>query len=649
MKKLLLTLSSVLVVAIAFSQQNVSVSNEALKGRLKNFPSQDGTPYANPLMVTHVLPQHQSNGGLRSLTEVKFSSSHNGFMLLVSQSQCLTVNTDLKLINFTQRAPESIVQANGGGTNATGIITNSWSVNDGATWDTDNVVIPVQGASHCRYPSGGIYNPPGNTNPLEAYSVVGGPCTDDVNWIQYYYGSAKLDGSNGDQQFYDNQNGNSFQQMPRLSFTTCGNLAFVLGSTIDFNPTPLFTDFPGAVINRGVFNTVTNKFDWTQIPVHVPLALDQTGTQEFENLGNLAFNDDGSIGYFVILGVDSANPVGYYPIIFRSTDFGLTWVEQSFFDFRNIAVWDSALYLPTHGSTSKKPLFSWTDGIDAVVDNNGLLHLICTIYSASSDDIDSLGYSYTFPKPLIFDVHQVGDVWDAYFIDSVLTLNGTSIIWTSTTAPFTVGVDARIQAATSPDRTKIFTIWADTDPQWGLTTNDLPDLKGMGVDWSSGVPTNTGVINFTANTDYLQVNFWHYVSDRAFDAGGGMFTVPVTISQSRDGQSVMDNVMDHYYVNDVTFPFTVGVPPVNNVSFSVDQNYPNPFSDQTQIKVTLARPSDVNLRITNILGQEVANKNFNFSGGSHNIHLSKSNFSSGVYNFTVTADGKQISKTMIIQ
>src|SRR5438093_8699154 len=112
MKKLLLTLSALLIVAIAFSQQNTSIKNEAQNCRLKYLPSQDGTPYSNPLMVTHVLPPHQNNGGLRTLNEVKFSSSHNGFMLLVSESQCLTANTDLKLINFTQRAPESIVQAN---------------------------------------------------------------------------------------------------------------------------------------------------------------------------------------------------------------------------------------------------------------------------------------------------------------------------------------------------------------------------------------------------------------------------------------------------------------------------------------------------------------------------------------------------------
>jgi hypothetical protein len=242
-------------------------------------------------------------------------------------------------------------------------------------------------------------------------------------------------------------------------------------------------------------------------------------------------------------------------------------------------------------------------------------------------------------------VHQIGDVWDAYFLDSLIAENGTSGLWNSTTA---IGVDARIQAAVSPDRTKICAVWADTDPLLS-NINDYPDLKGIGVDWASGIPESAGPVNFTAYTDYTYLNSWHYVSDQAVDAGGGLFTVPVTISLSRDQSYSMDAVMDHYYVNDVTFPFTVGVPPVNNVSFTVDQNYPNPFSDQTQIRVTLEKASDVNLKITNILGQEVANENFSFSVGSHNIHLNRGNFTSGVYNFTVTADGKQISKTMIIE
>jgi len=657
MKKLLLTLSSVLIVAFAFSQQKKCMKSEAQTWQLKYLALQDGTPSANPLMITHVLPQHQNGDGLRTLTEVKFSSSHNGFMLLVSQSQCLTANTDLKLINFTQRAPESIVQANGGSTAATGIITHSFSTNDGATWDTDHVVMSLQGSEHCRYPSGGIFNPQGNTNPLAAYEVLAGPCTDDNNWISNFYGSLRLDGTNNDQQFYPDQNGNVYEQMPRLSFTVCGDMAFVLGSDIDFNAAPLFTDFPGGVINRGVFNGSTNKFDWTQTLVHVPLALDPNGTQILGGtLGNLAFSDDGQIGYFIIIGVDSLNPVGMYPIIFKSTDFGVTWTEQSFYDFRNIAAWsDFPQYLVPTTYGEFRPYFSADDGFDAVVDHDGLLHLIGTIYSGYTDNPDSLAnfWGGGTLKPLIFDVHQVGDVWDAYFIDSLVDGRvgdpHASVQWYSSSAGGAVAVDARIQASTSPDRTKIFTIWADTDPQLGLSTNDLPDLKGIGVDWTGGTPVTAGVINFTVNTDYTEVNYWHYVSDHALDAGGGMFTVPVTISNSRDFSYDMDQIMDHFYVNDITFPFTVGIPPVNNVSFTVDQNYPNPFTDYTQIKVTLEKASDVNLKITNILGQEVANKNFSFAGGSHNIHLTKGNFTSGVYNFTVTANGKQISKTMIIE
>lgn len=647
MKRSLLTLITLTFAIVAFGQQNIPVRNEASACRLKFEPQQDGTPYSNPLMVTHVLPPKHVDGGLRTLNEVKFSSSHNGFGLIVSESQCLTANTDLKLINFTQRAPESIVQANGGATNATGIITNSFSTDNGATWDTNNVVMSLQGSdNHCRYPSGGIYNPAGNTDPLQAYAVVGGPATNDDaanGWVKYYYGSMRLDETNNDQQFYNNQNGNTFQEMSRLSFTTCGDKAFVLGSNYDYNTSQVVVGYQGGVINRGVFNGTSNNFDWTQINVHVPLAYDQTGAQQFANLGNLAFNDDGSVGYFVIIGVDSLNPIGYFPIVFKSLDFGQTWSQQSFYDFRDIPTWNNFL-IPTIDGGEAKPFFSSTDGFDAVVDHNGNLHLIGSIYSAYADGADSLGFIYT-TRAQLFDVFQSGDVWEATYIDSIAASNGTSLVWTSVTGP--VGVDARVQAATSPDRTKIFVIWADTDPTLS-DLNDYPDIMGMGIDVDN-TANNTAVINFTGGTEFTFLNSWHYVSDRAFDDGGGMFSVPVTISLSNDQQNTLDNQMDHYYVSDVTFPFVTGVPSVSNAAFTVDQNYPNPFSDQTKIKVTLDKALTVNLKITNILGQEVGNKDFSFSAGDHFMSMSKGDLGSGVYNFTVTADGKQVSKTMIIQ
>ncbi len=83
-------------------------------------------------------------------------------------------------------------------------------------------------------------------------------------------------------------------------------------------------------------------------------------------------------------------------------------------------------------------------------------------------------------------------------------------------------------------------------------------------------------------------------------------------------------------------------------NFYMDQNYPNPFNPSTQIKFGIIESANVDLRIYDVLGKEVAvliNNEF-MSSGSYIVKFNASKLASGNYIYTITTGEKSISKKM---
>lgn len=90
--------------------------------------------------------------------------------------------------------------------------------------------------------------------------------------------------------------------------------------------------------------------------------------------------------------------------------------------------------------------------------------------------------------------------------------------------------------------------------------------------------------------------------------------------------------------------------------FSLAQNYPNPFNPETNINFSIPSNGFVNMKIFNILGQEVNTLvNNNLSAGTYNVKFNGVNLMSGVYyckiEFT-SLEGKffsDIKKLMLVK
>ena len=83
--------------------------------------------------------------------------------------------------------------------------------------------------------------------------------------------------------------------------------------------------------------------------------------------------------------------------------------------------------------------------------------------------------------------------------------------------------------------------------------------------------------------------------------------------------------------------------------FELSQNYPNPFNPVTTIKFSLAQSGNVNLKIYNLLGEEVATLLNSFlDAGFHTVDFDASEFNSGFYIYKLTAGNSALVRKMMI-
>ena len=84
--------------------------------------------------------------------------------------------------------------------------------------------------------------------------------------------------------------------------------------------------------------------------------------------------------------------------------------------------------------------------------------------------------------------------------------------------------------------------------------------------------------------------------------------------------------------------------------FSLEQNYPNPFNPSTTIKFNTNEMSDINLRVFNILGQEVMTvfEGERLGPGEYEVRLNSTDFISGIYFYELMVNGKSVTKKMTV-
>ncbi|OFZ06659.1 MAG: hypothetical protein A2338_00890 [Bacteroidetes bacterium RIFOXYB12_FULL_41_6] len=97
-------------------------------------------------------------------------------------------------------------------------------------------------------------------------------------------------------------------------------------------------------------------------------------------------------------------------------------------------------------------------------------------------------------------------------------------------------------------------------------------------------------------------------------------------------------------------PLQVNVNETVGQAFEITQNFPNPFSGQTYVEVSLNIASNVSLEVYTLTGQKVVANSYGLKSiGNHTLKIDGSQLTTGVYFYTVTAGQNKVTHKMMVE
>lgn len=615
-----------------------------------------------------------------------FSNSLNIYGLTINASKPLQYNNDINTVAFIHRRPINYV---GAPTNNTGVIISMISANQGTTWDS--TCLYSDATYPGRYPQGGIYNPPGNTNINNAYVLACGPTIDGgSSWSGSYFASKKLDAFDnlasqtaGAQQYFSttgpfgpNVYSNDWP-VYGFSSTDDGKVRAMGQLCPDPDVAPI--DARGAVIQSGTFNA--GIFDWKTDSIVPPVVIKSDGYLQMNQSAYMAWNESGTIGYVVFIGSKTGATLsnkGWQPIVYKTTNSGTSWSLLNSIDFNAPAY---ATVLNRLDGTNaipglKIPFFNTFEGLDCTVDANNKLHIAGVIATTASDDNDSLAYTpgydveeYTWAHtpgkhPYLYDFMTDGTGWSFITVDS---LTSEAPAATSGYPGFAenpwdddagkVTSDSRIQLSRSADGQFIIYTWAESDPAFtngAKFWNNIPNVKARIYDVANST-LHLSDINVTkpaVNSNPLVANraMFHFTSPTAMSVtpitGGFSAKVPITVTTS---QPYIQNAANTHYFSAEPLNFSnVGINEnaKDALQFSV---YPNPANNKCVVSLNLNTNANLQISVLNYLGQVVKTVNYKAQFGTNDIEIDLANLKSGIYFVNVKNGNTTSTKKLVVE
>jgi hypothetical protein len=390
--------------------------------------------------------------------------------------------------------------------------------------------------------------------------------------------------------------------------------------------------------------------------INAPVALRADGSKMWEQT-RMAWAPNGMIGYVVNMGhesfTDSPDSVRY-PVVFKTTNAGATWARVAALNVGSI---DSMIGFIRAGYTDITEGFDFNLCVGS--DNN--LHIFLPVVPAGAT------YTQFYDRPVLCDVFTTngGSLWTANML--AIPAGGSVGAFLSSTGAAAFQEYNRPQITRTLDGSKMFFTWFETDTLiWGSSVGNVqPDMWTVGLDVATGLYTDS--MNLTAGTAADGACNFAVISPLVLPgSGAGCYNIPAAYLSS-PSNGTYDGSLNVNYIGgaEICAPFTktaAFTTPVGNYvltgihensasSFSVSQNYPNPFRGETRLDITVQNSSNGGIiEISNILGKVVKTIKLNtLTTGSNTVVIDGTGLSAGIYTYTVTIGGEKVSSKLMVK
>jgi hypothetical protein len=362
------------------------------------------------------------------------------------------------------------------------------------------------------------------------------------------------------------------------------------------------------------------------------------------------------------LGTVTAHPVSYM-------DFSHNNVIGT---FKN----PTFIYWATNMVMSNNIFYSVWDGASNMTEYTGLWDQMRSVSRGSNCDFDTLGVSFVgewSPADTV-GIGKKTVSWSAEAKRKIEVRNNLNF-WPKAVTDFwtawddTAHVDTVVTPVWMDSRTTgMFadkTHWPGLVEAGNITTVDPHFGSSIDQIYYPNVGNGVGLFQYFANIrrNSIQSDIYGYQLETVSgDNWIPAWPLPESADMKYSNAVIQSGGTDGKPIGDYTWftgPVEINYSTIDAVAktsnqlpdkFALENAYPNPFNPTTNIRFSLAKAGNVNLKVYNVMGQLVKTliNNEYKNAGTYAFNVNMDNVASGVYFYTLMQGNQQITKKMIL-